>query len=208
MSDFICRYMMLPFWYTLLYKAHKYGDMVLHPTDPANDDGVFMIGRDILIAPITESGRTRKTVLLPSSGWYHPDFKTLFNNYTFFNDTVAQVEAELDQILMFIKQGTILMLYDNVKESTISTRNASDYILWIFGDEASGQVYLDDGLTGESSCFITFTFKKGQLSMAGRFGYQTTKMIRKVILVRPESTVHKTITIPLLGPSKVDLGAT
>ena len=194
----MCRYMMLPVWYTLMYKAHKYGAMMLHPLEDVDD--VFMVGREIVVAPVLEKEQTERTVRLPKGNWYHVQetFKI-----TYIAESMVTVKAPLHQLPIFIKQGSIFLLYDTVKRSTKETREASNYTLLVFGERAYGEVNLDDGSSSSKSSFITFNVREGGLVIGGRFGYRTDKLIRKIVVVKRDSVVEKSVRIELNGPKTV-----
>ena len=72
------RYTLLPYYYTLFYKAHVNGSTVIrplfheYPTDKITLDIYlqFLIGSHIMIAPVTDDGVRQLNVYIPSSDWY------------------------------------------------------------------------------------------------------------------------------------------
>ncbi|MDQ5844165.1 MAG: DUF4968 domain-containing protein, partial [Acidobacteriota bacterium] len=72
------RYQLLPFLYTTLEEAHQTGvplfrPLVLNYQDDPNTynlDDEFMIGNDLLVAPIVKPDVTRRLVYLPKGTWY------------------------------------------------------------------------------------------------------------------------------------------
>ncbi len=72
------RYRLLPFLYTALEEAHRTGvpvfrPLVLNYQNDANTlsiDDEFMVGGDLLVAPILKSGAVSRLVYLPAGVWY------------------------------------------------------------------------------------------------------------------------------------------
>jgi alpha-glucosidase len=72
------RYQLLPFLYTALEEAHQTGAPVFRPlvlnyqNDPNtyNLDDEFMIGNDLLVAPVVKPDVTGRLVYLPGGVWY------------------------------------------------------------------------------------------------------------------------------------------
>lgn len=74
------RYSMIPYLYSLLHEAHETGHPFLRPlvyhysTDRVcqTEHSSFLVGRDLLHAPITEEGSTTKKVYIPEEdgGWW------------------------------------------------------------------------------------------------------------------------------------------
>ena len=72
------RYRFLPYLYDLFYQGEQTGlpvmrPLVLHyPKDPEtyNLNGEFLVGENLLVAPVLEQGATKKMVYLPEGEWY------------------------------------------------------------------------------------------------------------------------------------------
>lgn len=72
------RYRLLPYLYTLAHRAHRHGEPLLrpmfydYPDDPRSYavDDQFMLGRLLLVAPITKPRQRRRLVELPAGDWY------------------------------------------------------------------------------------------------------------------------------------------
>jgi alpha-glucosidase len=105
------RYELLPFLYTTLAEAHRTGVPLFRPLllnyqdDPNtyNLDDQFMVGEDLLVAPILSAGQTQRLVYLPPGVWY--DYWT---NKKFTGGSMVRVEAPLETVPMFIRGGAII----------------------------------------------------------------------------------------------------
>jgi alpha-glucosidase len=143
------RYQLLPFLYTTLEEAHRTGVPLFRPlllnyqndASTYNIDDQFMIGEDLLVAPIMKPDVTRRLVYLPAGTWY--DYWT---NKKHTGGTMINVEAPLDTVPLFVRAGAMI--------PTMPARNyvgeqPSDPITFnIYPDDkglASGKLYEDDG---------------------------------------------------------------
>jgi alpha-glucosidase len=73
------RMRLLPYLYTLFEESHRTGAPILrpllyeHPGDPVTytADDQLMLGRDLMLAPITRPGREHRAVYVPEGTWVH-----------------------------------------------------------------------------------------------------------------------------------------
>ena len=110
-----------------------------------NLDVQTMVGRALLVAPVTAAGQTMVDVYLPSSSkWYR--YETL-QEVTVEGHTQQQVA--LDQLPVWIRGGNIIMRQDRVRRS--STQMQKDpFTVVVALDKrgvADGALYWDDGET-------------------------------------------------------------
>lgn len=143
------RYELMPFLYTTLEEAHRTGVPVFRPLllNYQNDDNTynlddqFIIGSDLLAAPILTANQTSRLVYLPQGLWY--DYWT---GRRYVGGTMVRVDAPLETVPLFVRGGAIIpkgrpMNYVGEISSGLVT-------LEIFPDEhgnASGSLYEDDG---------------------------------------------------------------
>ncbi|HKV35282.1 MAG TPA: glycoside hydrolase family 31 protein, partial [Pyrinomonadaceae bacterium] len=105
------RYHLLPFLYTNLEEAHRTGVPLFRPlllnyqndASTYNLDDQFMIGEDVLVAPIVKPDVTRRLVYLPTGTWY--DYWT---NKKYAGGTMIAVDAPLDTVPMFVRAGAMI----------------------------------------------------------------------------------------------------
>ncbi|XP_016332105.1 neutral alpha-glucosidase AB-like [Sinocyclocheilus anshuiensis] len=142
----------LPYWYQLLYQAHKTGMPVMRPlwVDYPKDtatftiDDEFLIGSDLLVHPVTEDGSRGVTAYLPGAGevWY--------DVHTFQKHNGAQnlyIPVTLSSIPVFQRGGSIIPRKDRVRRSSACMEN-DPYSLYVALSPkkfAEGELYIDDG---------------------------------------------------------------
>ncbi len=108
------RYQLLPYLYTAFYKYFKesvpmiqplvYFDQEDHQTHFRTDE--FIFGEQILVCPIQEPNAKGRRMYVPRGTWY--DYWT---NETIEGGTEKWVDADIDKIPIFIKEGAIIPKY-------------------------------------------------------------------------------------------------
>jgi len=145
------RYQLLPFLYTTLEEAHRTGvplfrPLVLnYPDDPNthNLDDQFMIGDDLLVAPVVKPDVTRRLVYLPKGVWY--DYWT---SKKYQGGTMIFVEAPLEIVPMFVRGGAIIPTGPELK--FVGEKPIDPLTFNIYPDDkgaASLTLYEDDGIS-------------------------------------------------------------
>ncbi len=108
------RYRFLPLIYSLVWKAHMSGSPIIAPAfyhfddeECRKDTDTFMLGSEVLAAPVVYPGQTTIKAYLPEviGGWF--DFHT---NRQFAGGSVIEVEAPLERLPLFIRTGSVLPL--------------------------------------------------------------------------------------------------
>ncbi|CAF4731027.1 unnamed protein product [Rotaria socialis] len=144
------RYTLLPYYYTLFYKAHTQGSTVIrplfheYPTDKTTLDIFlqFLIGSGLMIAPVTDDGGRYVQVYIPSSHWY--------NFHTGARIAVQKqyiwMSAPLDTIPIFIKGGAILPTQGYAENTKFSRQKPFGLIVALDANSnAEGDLFYDDG---------------------------------------------------------------
>jgi alpha-glucosidase len=145
------RYRLLPFLYTALEEAHRTGvplfrPLMLNYQEDENTLGIddeFMVGNDLLAAPILKPNVTARLVYLPAGVWY--DYWTGARHE---GKRMIRVEAPLETVPLFVRGGAILPLGPEMKY--VGEKPANPLRFEIYPDargEAATSVYEDDGLT-------------------------------------------------------------
>lgn len=144
------RYELLPYIYDLYYISHKEGLPIFRPMimeyekdmNLLNMREQFMLGENMIVAPVLYEGERNKTVYLPKGSWFN-----YFTMEKLQGGKWYKLPCELDEILVFVKEGSIIPTYNkkfrNVKE------RPNNILLKVFGENAKGFHYNDDGHTME-----------------------------------------------------------
>lgn len=151
------RYRLMPYLYTTMEEAHRTGVPLFRPlllnyqqdTNTLNLDDQFMIGSEILVAPILKPDLTGRRVYLPEGTWF--DFWT---GKKHSGGTMIRVDAPLDIVPMFVRSGAI-----------IPTGPEMNYIGEKRFDPLTFEVYLDEGGQGTTTLYeddgISPAYKQG-----------------------------------------------
>jgi alpha-glucosidase len=145
------RYQLLPFLYTTLEEAHRTGVPLFRPLmlNYQDDESVytiddqFMIGDDLLVAPIVKPDVTSRLVYLPKGTWY--DYWT---NKKYEGGVMIRVDAPLETVPMFVRGGAIIPLAPPM--NYVGERRMDPLTFAIYPDNqgsASTTVYEDDGVS-------------------------------------------------------------
>jgi alpha-glucosidase len=143
------RYQLLPFLYTTLEEAHRTGvplfrPLLLNYQDDANTynlDDEFMIGDDLLVAPIVKPDVTQRLVYLPKGVWY--DYWT---NKKYSGGTMIRADAPLETVPMFVRGGAIIPMGPAMNH--VGEKPVDPITFAIYPDEkgaAATTLYEDDG---------------------------------------------------------------
>ncbi|XP_065170416.1 neutral alpha-glucosidase AB-like [Atheta coriaria] len=192
------RYAHLPYWYTTWYEHQRYGQPVMRPLvyNYPNDENVnaidteFMIGDNILIAPVLYEGANELDVYLPEEDiWFYLSNKEQ-NEFRVISSSHVR-SVDMDSVPVFYRGGSIIPRKDIVRGST-QLMQEDPYNLYIFAknNNASGTLYEDDtvsfsyqsneynylsltfdGIKMESKAIDTFSSYNGHFSIGSVFIY-------------------------------------
>jgi alpha-glucosidase len=143
------RYQLLPYFYGLFVEAHRQGTPIMRPTfwhdqnDPAAVDASdqFMLGPDLLVAPILRQGATARSVYLPAGIWF--DFWT---SEVIRGGRHVLTEANLETLPIFVRAGAIIPM---IATQQFISQRLPDVVNLHIWPGTSGRLnwYEDDGLS-------------------------------------------------------------
>ncbi|MDO5135576.1 MAG: glycoside hydrolase family 31 protein [Eubacteriales bacterium] len=140
------RYALLPYYYDLFREQELLGLPVMRPVvlnyeeDPETRslNGEFMIGENLLVAPVVEQGAVRKLVYLPEGQWYDYWTGELLSGKQYVIRS-----ASLEECPLYVKAGSILPKY----HAGLTTREGLDgtLILEVYPGDCQYLHYQDNG---------------------------------------------------------------
>lgn len=144
------RYKLLPYYYDLFARQEKNGLPIMRPlvlhyekderVRALNDE--FLVGENLLVAPVVTQGTVKRLVYLPSGKW--TDY---WSGETFDGAVDLIKEAPLEVCPMYVKAGTILPNYPI--QQYVGEREVKELHLHIYKGNGNYLHYQDDGETFE-----------------------------------------------------------
>nr|XP_011721917.1 maltase-glucoamylase, intestinal [Macaca nemestrina] len=149
------RYTLLPYLYTLMYKAHTEGVTVVRPLlhEFVSDqvtwdiDSQFLLGPAFLVSPVLERNARNVTAYFPRARWY--DYYTGVDMNT--RGEWKTLPAPLDYINLHVRGGYILPWQEPALNTHLSRKNPLGLIIALDENkEAKGELFWDDGQTKDT----------------------------------------------------------
>lgn len=159
------RYTLLPYLYTLLYKAHVYGETVARPflyefyedTNSWIEDLQFLWGSALLITPVLRQGADRMSAYIPDATWY--DYET--GEKRTWRKQRVEMYLPGDKIGLHLRGGYIIPTQQPAVTTTASRKNPLGLIIALDNNAAKGDFFWDDGESKDSiekGNYIFYTF--------------------------------------------------
>lgn len=199
------RYRLLDYIYTALYQQTVDGTPLLNPVFylyPEDEETFgleleYFYGDALLVAPVTEEGSTSVDVYLPDDvfyDWYTGARVNTTGGY------VTLTDQNLTDIPLFLRGGVIVPLRAESAMTTTELREKDFELLIPLAADgtASGQLYLDDGVSldqGGATTLVQFEYADGKLAATGSFGYGTAVNISKVTILGSDSGSGNSTTV-------------
>jgi alpha-glucosidase len=142
------RYRLMPTIYTLTEELTRTGIPLMrpllleYPNDPscADLDNEFLVGANLLVAPILDEGATSRTVYLPAGEWY--DFWT---DERLEGGRNLTVDAPLSKLPLFVRAGAVIVAQPVVQHTGEMSGVPLEFRVYLKDGQAAGEVYEDDG---------------------------------------------------------------
>uniref|UniRef100_A0A8C0ZWX1 Sucrase-isomaltase, intestinal n=1 Tax=Castor canadensis TaxID=51338 RepID=A0A8C0ZWX1_CASCN len=181
------RYTLLPYLYTLMYKANTEGITVVRPLlhefvsdrETWDIDNQFLLGPAFLVSPVLESNATNVTAYFPGAQWY---------DYYTGVDIKARgqwkvLPAPLEHINLHVRGGYILPLQQPAQNTYYSRKNPLGLIIALDeNNEAKGELFWDDGQSiGECHVSVLAPLEWGHQTLSC-FGFLPTSTSPKCAL--------------------------
>ncbi len=155
------RYELLPFFYNEFYNSTETGLPIMRPMflNYQNDDECysggaehqFMIGDNLLVAPVLNETSIFKKLYLPEGKWF--DWWT---GKIYKGKQWIIVDAPIDQIPFFIKEGAFIPMQDS--EQYVGEKKMTELKVIVFpSSESKYSFYEDDG--------TSYKYKQGKYSL-------------------------------------------
>jgi alpha-glucosidase len=140
------RYRLLPYHYTRMWRASLADEPVVRPlfydfgadTAALRVEDSFMVGPDLLVAPVLQAGVRERSLYLPvhAGGWYD-----LHDGALYEGGAIVTVPAPLGRLPIFARAGALIPTCEDSKQR-------ESRVLLVFGSAprpSSADLYEDDG---------------------------------------------------------------
>ncbi len=142
------RYRFLPYIYDLAHECVRTGAPILRPLvyefpydkNVRNLGDEYMLGSQVLAAPVIQAGKTARAVYLPAGKWY--DFTT---GVCYNGGQYILADAPLDHIPIYIREGSILPLVNHETNNT-DEFTEDDIVFHTYQGTGRYVHYIDDGV--------------------------------------------------------------
>ncbi|XP_051482229.1 sucrase-isomaltase, intestinal [Apus apus] len=160
------RYTLLPYLYTLFYKAHTQGDTVVRPvlhefyTDEETwgIDRQFLWGPGLLISPVLDPGVNETRAYIPDAVWYEYDTGAKI----FIRKQWTYLHLPADKMGLHLRGGYVYPTQQPASTTVASRKNPMGLIIALDDNQAaSGNLFWDDGEstgTVDSKAYIYYEF--------------------------------------------------
>lgn len=155
------RYQLLPYFYDAFFMSERTGNPVLAPLifnfgydeRLLNLSTEFMVGENLISAPIIEQGATERIVYLPKGVFYNYFTGEKIEGGRSFIQT-----AEIDELPLFVKSGAIIPNYP--VQNYVGEKTIDELILNVFEGEGEYHHFVDDGesFAYRDGAFTEFVF--------------------------------------------------
>ena len=152
------RYQFIPYLYDCFYQETQTGIPVMRPLvlNYPNDETVrnmndeYMVGDQILVAPILQQGQTVRSVYLPKGEWVTYDGTQQYQGMQ-----NILVDAPIDTLPIFIKKNTILPVGELTEH--LSDKPDSEITFHLWGEFGKYAHYQDNG--------VDFKYEDGEYNL-------------------------------------------
>jgi alpha-glucosidase len=191
------RYRLLPYLYGLFVEAHRSGTPIMRPLFwHYQDDPIavavgdqFLLGRDLMVAPILRQGAEARVVYLPEGRWFN-----FWTGESHFGEQHIVAQGPLERIPLFTRAGAMISM--GAVQQYVGENETGVINLHIWPG-APGEMtwYEDDGFSMAYSTGhvhqreITFTpSRKGGVVRFGAAHGSSTSQIKKWRVILHEAT--------------------
>jgi hypothetical protein len=131
---------LFPYIYTQALRAHLTGKKVI--SGDGEHLGQYLLGDDLLIAPVTQSGATSQRVFLPSGNWI--DFHT---ETRYVGNQTVTVATPIDIMPMFLREGALLPMRRYARAIELGTNDSLILKIYPATNPTVTPLLEDDGIS-------------------------------------------------------------
>ena len=192
------RYRLIPYFYSLMRRAHETGLPILQPLVMAfqSDENCyeesvdFMLGDYLLVANVVEKGQKTREIYLPKNEVFY-DFVT---RKRYEGGQKILVSVDLDSIPLFIRAGAIIPLAGNQLLNLHQDQVRALHLLIAPDKDCEWELYEDDGKTNTykegmflKSCIQVKAGERVVVEVSRKGNYPTSVETVLIDMIHPNS---------------------
>ena len=184
------RYQLIPYYYDLFFEGETSGLPIMRPLvlhyekdeNVKNNNNEFLVGENLLVAPVTEQGVTCRTVYLPAGEWY--DYWT---GEKIEGESYILAKAPLDTCLMYVKAGSIIPNFP--EQEFVGEKEIDTLILDVYAGQGSYEHYQDNG--------TDFAYRQGEYN---QYHIEQKENVLKISLAhKGYEKIYKKVLVKFAG---------
>ncbi|RYQ79208.1 hypothetical protein Ahy_Scaffold6g107916 [Arachis hypogaea] len=161
------RYRLLPYFYTLMYKAHTKGTPIARPIFFSFPEDVttydisshFLLGKGILVSPVLQSGAVTVNAYFPAGNWF--DLFNVSNSVSAESGKYVTLDAPPDHINVHVSEGNILAMQGEAMTIDAARKTAFHLVVVVSSSKSSyGQ---------KNSVFVASNVTNGRFALNQRW---------------------------------------
>lgn len=164
------RYRMIPYLYSLEYRAHKTGLPIMEPMfmtfqndEKTYEEGVdFMWGDHLMVANVVEKGATTRSVYLPITENVQERFYDFYTRQEYMSGQEIELPVDIGSIPLFVRSGAIIPMAENQLYNLMNDQVSGLHILFAPDVDSTFTMYDDDG---KSNDYLDGVYRKTDIAV-------------------------------------------